>query len=711
MNKNLTHFNKSLISRLINSPKNLLLPLLVMGPISLSIPALAFEDYVDNDVIYTASLQFNPSETESVKQENSYNNSPGYNTVDWDYNPEENNRDNGYFLLEENMKELKRKLVEKYSFYHEDEKSVILSELLNSGGVHFHGILKDNNGEKNDYEYSLNIDPQSDKNTPYTLDTYLQASADAFNNIFRHYVEVKQNEGRAAIYSLTLTATTPTINNSQPIYPEMANALGLFDSNKRPLNPASVAGKKKQNEIFDQMVNEAHDSGDITKSSTFVNIATKLTEQWTDFSDMSEDEKQKAAEGDLSAWIKKQKIAKMTDAQNKLKDDPITPNILFLRQLGRAMGVSDISIAKLTTEKHWKGKSVFQHFSTEASMFNLLNALVPDRETASPHGGGIASSPTFSVNSNREGHSKQEIVYRLYKGLEVVDENKKAEFLKSLDIAFGVDPDHYDAGSHVPFKDDTVFLEYDSLPPFLKNNPAYFEKTREKLANENRKAFHLLEARKHAIENGSEADLDAAYSVIKQAQPDDAFYAPELAELGLSQEQNSKIEAEANKFYLQLIAASDKNAFKALSSDRERNLKNIAELAALVPGVGNLVALGIYIDLGEWTDAGLISAAILVDVASFGTARGATAIGGMIAKGVLLKTGSHRLAIAAGKVAANSAAKAFKLTKYVYPTVKVGLKGTDLVRAITGIQNANDPVEAQAAKTTLYLTIAMLPFF
>jgi hypothetical protein len=180
-------FNKNLISRLINNPKKLLFPLLVMGPISLSIPALAFADYVNNDVTNTAHIQFNPSETGNVKVVNDYATFLSYG-------------DNGYARLHESNNDLKQRLVDKYRVYSKDEKNVILNELRNSGGVHFHAGMQDRQGEYNWYEYSINIDPDlvstsTSDSVDNALDNYLKTSVDQFYSTFRNYVEKKEGEG------------------------------------------------------------------------------------------------------------------------------------------------------------------------------------------------------------------------------------------------------------------------------------------------------------------------------------------------------------------------------------------------------------------------------------------------------------------------------------------------------------------------------------
>jgi phosphatidylserine/phosphatidylglycerophosphate/cardiolipin synthase-like enzyme len=684
--------NKNLISRLINSPKKLLFPLLVMGPISLSIPALAFDDYIDNDVIYTANIQFNPSETENVKLVNDYATFLSYT-------------DDGYARLHESSNELKQKLVDKYSVYSEDEKNVILNELRSSGGVHFHASMQDRQGEYNFYEYSINVDPDlvstsASDSTGNALDNYLRTSADQFYNTFRNYVEKKEGEGKTLIDYVELTATTPTINKRSAIYSDTANALGLFDSNGRPLNPASLAGKKKQKEVLNQIRNEAIEyGGDLTQSPTFVKAAYKQAEQWEGFSDMTEAEKQEsAAEARryISDWVKQLRIDEITHAQNLLKDNPITPDVLFLQELADLMGVSPKSLLALASNKNLNGKSAFEHLSSEGALYGFLNTLVPNQQSVSTN--SAHGDPTrISVNSNRKGQSKQQIIDLFYKGLEVVDETKKANFLTLMDHVFGVNPNHYGPGvARIPYKDAIHALDYDRLPTFMRDIPSYFSDKRAELAAEARKKFNVLQAKKLAIKNDTEAEFNAMYDDFKQANPDSLpGIAPELYELGLSQEQERTIEAEGYRFYQQLIAASDKDDFTALSTNTQRTLTGIAGIfETFIPIIGPLVAAPLHAVAGNWSSFGVSLASGLTDVISLGATKFASSIGSAATR-YALKAGKTALAAAeAGEAATKAASRVLNISAQA---IGSSAEGYEFGRSIDALVNAKTPEERRQA--------------
>ena len=683
---------KTLSSFVINSPKKLFCPLLVMGQLSLSVQAVAFEDIVYSpDVTKIRNVQLDTTETQRVVKETDYINWYGAG-------------DNGYSRLRENKDALTQQLIYKFSSYSTEEKQEILRQLRSSGGIHFHAILQDRQGVHNYYEYSLNIDP--DAITPDTLEHYLKTSVDQFHNTFRNYVENKEGEGWALIDYLKLTAIAPSVNQRHPLSSDFADALGI-----EGLDPESPGGQQKQLALLNQMLDEASEhGGDITKSPTFVNAAYQLAEKSPGFTEMTEANQQTAAAEAgkaISYWIKQHRINGITRAQNKLKDNPITPDVLFLQELADTMGVSPRSLPALASKKNWEGKSAFEHLSSEGALYQFLNALVPDQEHYD--GGGNVGSPIgYRDNSNRKGHSKQQIIDIFYTGLDVVDEAKKSAFLHGLDLAF--DKNYGSIGAPA-VADQTSGLNYDSLPEFMRDLPSYFVKTREQLATDARKKFQFLEAKKQSIANDTEAQFNARYDAFKQANPDVApGSVPDLDQLGLIHNQRSEIEGKGQQFFDQLIAASDKDDFKALSTNTERTLTAIATLfETFVPGVGSLVAAPLHASAGNWTEFGTNLAIGLADVASLGASKMATTVGKQATKLALTSGKSAAEAAKAGQEAATAFLRSSRIRAVDISAIAIGsaAEAYDFGQGIDALLNANTPVERRQAIIGLIATSVM----
>lgn len=665
---------KTLSSFVITSPKKIFLPLLVMGQLSLSVQAVAFEHIVYSpDVTKIRNVQLDTTETQSVVTETDYINWYGAG-------------DNGYSRLRENKDALTQQLIDQFSGYSIEEKQEILRQLRSSGGIHFHAILQDRQGEHNYYEYSLNIDP--DAITPDTLEHYLKTSVDQFHNTFRNYVENKEGEGWALIDYLKLRAIAPSVNQRNPLSSDFADALGI-----KGLDPESQDGQQKQLALLNQMLDEAGEhGGDITKSPTFVNAAYKLAEKSPGFTEMTEANQQTAAAEAgkaISYWIKQHRINGITRAQNKLKDNPITPDVLFLQELADTMGVSPRSLPALASKKNWEGKSAFEHLSSEGALYQFLNALVSDQEHYDG-GGNVGSRIGYRDNSNRKGHSKQQIIDIFYTGLDVVDEAKKSAFLHGLDLAF--DKNYGSIGAPA-VADQTSGINYDSLPEFMRDLPSYFVKTREQLATDARKKFQFLEAKKQSIANDAEAQFNARYDAFKQANPDAApGSVPDLDQLGLTHNQRSEIEGKGQQFFDQLIAASDKDDFKALSTNTERTLIAIATLfETFVPGVGSLVAA----PLRNWTEFGTNLAIGLADVASLGASKMATAVGGAV---------TRKFGVQAGQSAARGFSRVLHTSAQA---IGYSAEAYDFGQGIDALLNANTPVERRQAIMGLIATSVM----
>lgn len=634
------------------------------------------------------NLQLDPAETDSI-------------TVQQDYINWHGAGDNGYSRLREIKDELKQELIDKYSVYPEDKKKEILSQLRNSGGINLHATLQDRHGVHNQYLYSINVDPAPVEGESDTLDNYLRRGAEQFYNTFRNYVENKEGEGAVLIDFLALKVTSPKINSRVPLSNNMIDALGIVDGNGGRLDPASQAGKIKQTEIVGIILKEASkNGGDLTRSPTFVNAAYKLAEQIPVFATMTEEQKQEAAAEagkTINNWIKQQRIDAVTEAQNQLKDSPVTPDVLFLQELADAMGVSQKSLPELASQKNWDGKSAFEHFSSEDALYHFLNTLVPDTQfRRGAIGGGAtgSSNGTFVPNSLRQGFTKQTIIDKLYNGLEVVDKEKKDHFLASLDQAFSAN------------RRDSSAQDYDSLPEFMRDPPSYFTKKREELAIEATQKFTFLEAKKRAIESGTEGGVNAKYEAFKQAFLNTpAGSVPELSQLGLSLENKSEIEAEGRKFHQQLIDASDKDDFKALSTNTQRLLSSIANiLETFFPIIGPLIAAPLYAAAGNWTSFGVSLASGLTDILSLGAGKIAGTIGRSVSKFIQATGGTVEAATKAGAAATKAAAKALNISSQA---IGYGAEAVEFGLGIDALLNAKTPEERRQAILGLITASAM----
>lgn len=678
------------------SQKFLLTVMFAFGHIPLSVQADESSD-VDFTLGLSKELTFfrylDSSNTEKLAVEKDY--------INW-----YGSGDNGYERLYEIGEDLKKQLVDRFKDYSAPEKKELLRQIRLAGGIHFAANLQDRQGEHNYYEYNLNIDLDPEMGKPDSLEIYFDSSVTRFCDVFRNYVENKQGEGWTLVDYLKLTATIPEPMKLPAISRNLANALGV-----NHFNFVSEEGKSRQIEIVNQMLAEASlFGGDLAQSPLFVRASYRLAEQSPGFANFNESEQQEAAAkagNTIIDWIKQERIIQITHAQNRLKDNPLTPDILFLQELANAMGVSLQSLPSLARKKNWEEKSAFDHFSNEDSLYQFLNALVPNLEYWSS-GGPIASFGGTRANSKRKGKTKQQIIDLFYSGLEVVDEAKKASFLHTLDLAFDINLGRTVAPAA---KDSRSALNYDVLPEFLKNFPIYFEKKRELLATDIRNKYRFLEAKKIAIREDKEVEFNALYEAFKQSNPDaDPGAIPKLDQLRFEFYEFMLIGVNGLKFYNQLIAATEKDDFKALSTNKERRLRGIAEVVEFVlPGIGSLVAAPIHASVGDWTSFGTSLGSGLADIVSLGTSKMATSVGNA-AKMAALKAGKTSVeAVKAG----NKAAKAFlksskaRVVDISATTIGTTAEAIEFGRGVDALINAKTPEERYQAIMGLITASAM----
>ena len=619
-----------------------------------------------------------------------------------------------YSRLSDTRDVLRQKLLQEFEEYSPEEKQDILNQLRNSGGINFAAELQDRDGEHNYYTYGMSIDLEASQadieSGADTLDNYIINSVNEFHDRFREYVEFTEGEGNVYIDYLKLTAKVPLVYSRGALVSDVAEAIGID-----PVQPASQAGQLQQAEVLNKILEEANEfGGDITQSPTFVVAAYKLAERSPFFNDLSESGKEElAAQAGkrINYWIYQQRIARITNAQNKLKDNPITPDVLFLQELADAMGVSHRSLPALASVPEggdsWEGKSAFQHFSSEGALYQFLDALVPEREYWE-NSGTFAGSSGYRANSKRKGFTKEQIINKLYAGLEVVDEDKKSEFLMNLNLAFD---SYYGQPYNRTHQGDRHSLNYDILPEFMRDLPGYFVKKRAQLASEARKHYEFLEAKKLSIVIGNEDHFENMYQAWKQANSDaDPHAVPNLDQLDLGWLVEGVIESRGQQFYDQIIAASDKDDFKALSTNLERTLTSVAELVEFVPFVGSLIAAPIHAQLGNWTSFGTSMASGLADVVSLGASRMATGVGNA-AKNAALKAGktSYEAAEASAK-ATQAFLKSTKVRAVDVSSVALGTaaESVEFGRGVEALVNAKNPEERRLAIMGLVTTSIMV---
>ena len=609
---------------------------------------------------------------------------------------------------------LRHKLLQEFEDYSPEEKQDILNQLRNSGGINFAAELQDRDGEHNYYTYGVSIDLEASQadieSGNDTLENYIINSVGEFHDRFREYVEFTEGEGNAYIDYLKLTAKVPLVYSRGALTHDLAAAIGVD-----PAQPASQTGQAKQAEVLNKILEEANEfGGDISQSPTFVEAAYKLAERSPFFVGRTASSKEEAAAqaGErINCWIYQQRIARITKAQNKLKDNPITPDVLFLQELADAMGVSHRSLPALASVPEggdsWEGKSAFQHFSSEAALYQFLDALVPERELWE-NSGTFAGSSGYRANSKRKGFTKEQIINKLYAGLEVVDEEKKSEFLMTLNLAFD---SYYGQPYNRTHQGDRHSLNYDILPEFMRDLPGYFVKKRAQLASEARRHYEFLEAKKLSIVIGTEDHFENLYQAWKQANSDaDPHAVPNLEQLDLGWLVEGVIQSRGQQFYDQIIAASDKDDFKALSTNLERTLTSVAELVEFVPFVGSLVAAPIHAQLGNWTSFGTSMASGLADVVSLGASRMATSVGNT-AKNAALKAGktSYEAAEASAK-ATQAFLKSTKVRAFDVSSVALGTaaESIEFGRGVEALVNAKTPEERRLAIMGLVTTSIMV---
>ncbi|GGY57466.1 hypothetical protein GCM10011297_32610 [Bacterioplanes sanyensis] len=609
---------------------------------------------------------------------------------------------------------LRNKLLDEFKHKSKAEKQDILRQLRNSGGINFAAELQDRDGEHNYYTYGLNIDLDASEadivNGTDTLENYITSSVDEFHRRFREYVEFTEGEGNIYIDYLKLTAKVPLVYSLGTLNSSYAEALGIEAE-----QPASPAGQQQQAEVLNKILEEASQYGnDLTQSPTFLAAAYKLAEQAPGFYGLSEEGQAEAAAiagNRISYWIEQQRIAVITNAQNKLKDNPITPDVLFLQELADAMGVSHRSLPALASvpegEDSWEGKSAFQHFSNEGALYQFLDAFVPEREYWE-NSGTFAASSGFRANSKRKGFTKEQIINKLYAGLEVVDEDKKSEFLMNLNLAFD---SHYGQPYNRTHQGDRHSLNYDILPEFMRDLPSYFVKKRAELASEARKHYEFLEAKKYSIIMGREEEFEHAYKTWMHSNSITEPHAlPELEQLDLMPGIKGMVEQRGQRFYDHIIAASDKDDFKALSTNLERTLTSVAELVEFVPFVGSLISAPIHAHLGNWTSFGTSMASGLADVLSLGTSRMATSVGNA-AKNAALKAGKTTYEAAeAGSKAAQAFLKSTKVRAIDISSVAfgTGAESLEFGLGVEALLNARTPEERRLAIMGLITTSVMV---
>lgn len=608
---------------------------------------------------------------------------------------------------------LRQNLLHEFDGYSPEEKQDILKQLRNSGGINFAAELQDRDGEHNYYTYGVSIDLEASEadiaSGADTLENYIINSVNEFHNRFREYVEFTEGEGNVYIDYLKLTAKVPLVYSRGALVSDLAEALGVD-----PVQPASEIGQLQQTAMLNKILDEASEfGGDVTQSPTFVEAAYKLAEKILFYNDLSESGKEELAAqaGErINYWIYQQRIARITNAQNKLKDNPITPDVLFLQELADAMGVSHRSLPALASVPKggdsWEGKSAFQHFSNEGALYQFLDALVPEREYWE-NSGTFAGSSGYRANSKRKGFSKEQIINKLYSGLEVVDEKRKSEFLMTLNLAFD---SYYGQPYNRTHQGDRHSLNYDILPEFMRDLPGYFVKKRAQLAGEARKHYEFLEAKKISIILGTEEHFENMYQAWKLANSDaDSHAVPNLDQLDIDFTFKGVIESSGQQFYDQIIAASDKDDFKALSTNLERTLTDVAELVEFVPFVGSLIAAPIHAQLGNWTSFGTSMASGLADVVSLGASRVATGVGNA-AKNAALKAGktSYEAAEASAK-ATRAFLKSAKVRAVDASSIVLGT-GAESVEFGLGVEaliNARTPEERRLAIMGLVTTSIM----